>query len=243
MVFHSLHLFGSLARPVSSAELTVLLRNIPSTYTRSLLLDQINSFRGACDFFSLPFNFESVRNMGYVFIDFMDVDDCQRDGVKCRVCLLRFSSAKVCQVSQAASRDWKDTFATCAFLDHATQCPVSWFVAARMEWMSSAIDGAGAVDQIKMRACSRVNPRTCSISHETFKVRAMYALIRTVVDPELSPDGPFAIAVDEDMSEVVTKKLRSMASGRRSWSQNRHGNSPFERPHCSGVLTGQPQNW
>ena len=44
--------------------------------------------------------------MGYAFIIFMDVNECQHIeelfvGVECRVCMLGFSRTKVCRVSQA----------------------------------------------------------------------------------------------------------------------------------------------
>jgi hypothetical protein len=91
----------------SNGGTTVMLRNIPNNYTRSMLLQKLNrNFRGAFDFLYLPMDFESSCNMGYAFLNFRTVDECERfttefDGVECRVCLPGFSSAKVCRVTHA----------------------------------------------------------------------------------------------------------------------------------------------
>jgi len=91
----------------SQCSTTVMLRNIPNNYTRSMLLQKLNrSFRGSFDFLYLPMDFESSCNMGYAFLNFRTVDECERftaefDGVECRVCLPGFSSAKVCRVTHA----------------------------------------------------------------------------------------------------------------------------------------------
>merc|ERR1711977_264384 len=66
------------AAPLSRT--TVMMRNIPNTLTRDMLLDIINTegFVGCYDFVYLPMDFKSMAALGYSFINFMDSEDAER---------------------------------------------------------------------------------------------------------------------------------------------------------------------
>merc|ERR1712048_293930 len=69
--------FPSAARTTSSStealRTTVMIRNLPVGYTRSLLLDLLNSegFARKYDFVYLPIDFSSGASLGYAFVDLL----------------------------------------------------------------------------------------------------------------------------------------------------------------------------
>lgn len=82
---------------------TVMVRNIPNKYDRSMLLEDFNrEFQGKFDFLYLPMDFSNDCNMGYAFVNFLVpqsiVDFCQRFD---RRRWGRFNSEKVCQITYA----------------------------------------------------------------------------------------------------------------------------------------------
>lgn len=58
---------------------TIMLRNLPLTYTRTMLLNLIDSegFKGRYDFLYLPSNFETSLGFGYAFVNFSSEDDAE----------------------------------------------------------------------------------------------------------------------------------------------------------------------
>eukprot|EP00746_Dinoflagellata_sp_MGD_P164920 gnl/MRDRNA2_/MRDRNA2_93886_c0_seq1.p1 gnl/MRDRNA2_/MRDRNA2_93886_c0~~gnl/MRDRNA2_/MRDRNA2_93886_c0_seq1.p1 ORF type:complete len:419 (-),score=86.01 gnl/MRDRNA2_/MRDRNA2_93886_c0_seq1:94-1269(-) len=86
---------------------TVMLRNIPNKYTRSMLLEVLNEhFKGSFDFLYLPIDFGNRCNVGYAFINFRDSLHVQKfielfHNVEAKTCLPGFNSQKVCEVSEA----------------------------------------------------------------------------------------------------------------------------------------------
>jgi len=86
---------------------TVMLRNIPNKYTRTLLIDRLKrKFKGFFDFLYLPPNAQNTGNVGYAFINFRTPQHAAMfsasfHGVKASICLPGFYSNKVCEVSQA----------------------------------------------------------------------------------------------------------------------------------------------
>lgn len=81
---------------------TVMLRNLPNNYTRSMLLHLLDEqgFGGKYDFLYLPIDFDRKANLGYAFVNLVDEEDVDEfwssfDGFGS----WSFPSSKVCQVS------------------------------------------------------------------------------------------------------------------------------------------------
>lgn len=56
---------------------TLMLRNIPNTYSPDMIVDLLHSdMKGKMDFMYLPMNFRTKLNLGYVFVNFRREKDC-----------------------------------------------------------------------------------------------------------------------------------------------------------------------
>jgi len=80
---------------------TLMLRNIPNDYTRTMILELLDSkaLSGKYDFVYLPIDFNRMAALGYVFVNFVS----QADAELARLCLQGFQqwnvqSKKVCEV-------------------------------------------------------------------------------------------------------------------------------------------------
>jgi len=87
---------------------TVMLRNIPNKYSRTMLIEEINrhGFQGEIDYMYLPTDFTNRCNVGYCFCNFRTAAARQKfqqlfDSVPAQTCLPGFNSYKVCQVTRA----------------------------------------------------------------------------------------------------------------------------------------------
>jgi len=62
-----------------AVQTTIMLRNLPLQYTRTMLLDLLDSegFNGRYDFVYLPSNFETSVGFGYAFVNFVSEDDAE----------------------------------------------------------------------------------------------------------------------------------------------------------------------
>lgn len=80
-----------------------MVRNIPNKYTQDLMLERINrQFKGLYDFFYLPIDFKNKCNVGYAFINFIDVSAIipfyrEFNNTKWE----RFNSEKICVINYA----------------------------------------------------------------------------------------------------------------------------------------------
>ena len=80
-----------------------MIRNIPNKYTKKMMLNEFNkNFRNKFDYFYLPIDFQNKCNMGYAFINFIDVNEVKLffnefNNTKWK----RFNSSKICQIAYA----------------------------------------------------------------------------------------------------------------------------------------------
>lgn len=58
--------------PAKESEWTLLLRHLPLDLTPDALIAELQPFLGSVDFFYLPTNFETKKNLGYAFVNFND---------------------------------------------------------------------------------------------------------------------------------------------------------------------------
>mmetsp|Transcript_41490 Transcript_41490/g.51073 ORF Transcript_41490/g.51073 Transcript_41490/m.51073 type:complete len:258 (-) Transcript_41490:185-958(-) len=90
------------ARSKGKPKTTVMLRNLPNNYTRSMLIRLLDEqgFVGKYDFLYLPMDFERRANLGYAFVNLVEEDHVDVfwdtfDGFDS----WSFPSSKVCQVN------------------------------------------------------------------------------------------------------------------------------------------------
>ena len=80
-----------------------MVRNIPNKYTQDLMLERIDrKFKGYYDFFYLPIDFKNKCNVGYAFINFLDIKAIiefylEFNNTKWE----RFNSEKICAIKYA----------------------------------------------------------------------------------------------------------------------------------------------
>jgi len=97
------------AQPVQAAPAlgepitTVMLRNIPSKYSRDMLLADLDQrgFRGAYDFFYLPIDFQTRYSVGYAFLNFISEAELERFKNAYAGLKLSDDSNKVCEICPA----------------------------------------------------------------------------------------------------------------------------------------------
>jgi len=82
---------------------TVMLRNIPSKYSRDMLLADLDArgFWGSYDFFYLPIDFQTKYSVGYAFLNFVSEAELERFKQAYTGLKLSEDSGKVCEISPA----------------------------------------------------------------------------------------------------------------------------------------------
>lgn len=82
---------------------TLQIANIPNKYTKNMLMQFIDEeFSGKYDFFYLPIDFQNTCNMGYAFINFVDVESAKKFYLTFHKSKWpRFQSDKICEVRYA----------------------------------------------------------------------------------------------------------------------------------------------
>mmetsp|Transcript_23064 Transcript_23064/g.71927 ORF Transcript_23064/g.71927 Transcript_23064/m.71927 type:complete len:390 (+) Transcript_23064:89-1258(+) len=124
---------------------TVMLRNIPNKYTRSMLIEQLHrtGFRGDIDYLYLPTDFANRCNVGYCFVNLRTPLARARftnafDGVPAQSCLPGFNSYKVCQVTKAK---WQGREENVRRLRSGPELMAQ--LAAHPEWLPLLLDDEG----------------------------------------------------------------------------------------------------
>ena len=60
---------------LSEEKTTIMMQNIPNKFTKELLISEINrEFKGKYNFFYLPIDMKNNCNVGYAFINFIDLE-------------------------------------------------------------------------------------------------------------------------------------------------------------------------
>lgn len=74
---HSVNAFSTERHVSGETRTTVMLRNLPNSYTRRMLLELLDSegFAGRYDFVYLPVDFSSFIGLGYAFVDLVTPSD------------------------------------------------------------------------------------------------------------------------------------------------------------------------
>jgi len=127
----------------SAVGTTVMLRNIPNKYTRSMLVDQMKvDFKGEIDFLYLPIDFRNRCNVGYAFINFRSVEAMERfvlayNGVSVTKCLPGLNSHKIAQVTPARVHGLHDN------VERLRNSPIMSELADHPEWMPLLLDENG----------------------------------------------------------------------------------------------------
>jgi RNA recognition motif-containing protein len=87
---------------------TVMIQNIPNKYNKDSMLELINqNFRGKYDFFYLPIDLKFQCNVGYAFINFLDVESLEKFYVQFHNKKWpMFNSEKICHLSYARLQGW-----------------------------------------------------------------------------------------------------------------------------------------
>lgn len=91
----------ALARAQGDALTTVMLRNVPNDYTRTMLLELLDKdYLGQYNFVYLPIDFKSGSSLGYAFVNFASSEQARRFKVELQgFADWAVASSKVCSVS------------------------------------------------------------------------------------------------------------------------------------------------
>lgn len=87
-----------------------MIRNIPNKYTKKMMLSTLDgNFKGKYDFFYLPIDFKNNCNVGYAFINFIDLGSIlpfykEFHNKK----WLKFKSEKICKIRYARIQGKED---------------------------------------------------------------------------------------------------------------------------------------
>jgi len=101
---------GKASDPLPQGTTTVMLRNIPNRYTPEELLEEMlsNGFEGCFDFFYLPTDFGTKKNMGYGFLNLCT--PALAESFRCkfdRRRLTRYVTQKVLEMSPAVTQGFQ----------------------------------------------------------------------------------------------------------------------------------------
>lgn len=90
---------------------TVMIRNIPNSYSRQMLLDLLDNqgFRGNYNLLYLPIDFNTNAGFGYAFVNFVDTEAAERFMIYMQgFCDWAMPSEKVCDVTWSTAHQGLD---------------------------------------------------------------------------------------------------------------------------------------
>eukprot|EP00439_Symbiodinium_sp_Y106_P084116 s109_g24.t3 len=106
---------------------TVMMRNLPNNYTRSMLLQLLDSrdFAGQYDFVYLPIDFTRRANLGYAFVNLVSEDRQAKFAVCCSASQMACVTDTLHQEAVASFWELFDGFSAWSF-PSSKVCEVSW---------------------------------------------------------------------------------------------------------------------
>eukprot|EP00931_Biecheleriopsis_adriatica_P054446 TRINITY_DN32040_c0_g1_i1.p1 TRINITY_DN32040_c0_g1~~TRINITY_DN32040_c0_g1_i1.p1 ORF type:complete len:430 (-),score=92.61 TRINITY_DN32040_c0_g1_i1:49-1338(-) len=127
----------------SRAVTTVMLKNVPNKYSRSMLLEELNKhFKGLFDFLYLPIDFKNGCNIGYCFINWRTHEACGKfiaafDGKDVNECLPGLQSKKVVEIRPARVQGLEEN------VKRLRNSPVMTELLEHPDWMPLLLDDDG----------------------------------------------------------------------------------------------------
>eukprot|EP00747_Dinoflagellata_sp_TGD_P168797 gnl/TRDRNA2_/TRDRNA2_196046_c0_seq1.p1 gnl/TRDRNA2_/TRDRNA2_196046_c0~~gnl/TRDRNA2_/TRDRNA2_196046_c0_seq1.p1 ORF type:complete len:429 (-),score=52.51 gnl/TRDRNA2_/TRDRNA2_196046_c0_seq1:112-1344(-) len=182
---------GPVGRRDDAEYTTIMLRNIPNKYTRSMLIEQLHraGFHGDIDYLYLPTDFANRCNVGYCFVNFRTGAARARfvnsfDGVAAQSCLPGFNSYKVCQVTRAK---WQGRDENIRRLRSGPELMAQ--LAAHPEWLPLLIDEQGNQEPFSCDEAGAPGARGPAAPRRTMRNKKQAQGMPNMPPGQMDPEG------------------------------------------------------